>query len=88
MASIALTCILKDELHNLPRFCESIAGCFDEYHFTDTGSTDGSVEWLKTQTQVILGDNVFVHEFKWINDFSAARNYALTAINTDYWRWL
>lgn len=87
MKSIALTCILKNEINNLERFCKSFAGCFDEYHFTDTGSTDGSVEWLETKAKDILGENVHIHHFTWINDFSAARNHALPMIKTDYWAW-
>ena len=88
--TIAMTCILKDELHNLPRFCESIAGLFDEYHFTDTGSKDGSVAWLMHDADKILGSDakIFVHHFGWVNDFAAARNYALPMIKTDYWAWL
>lgn len=86
--TIALTCILKNEAENLERFCQSVAGCFDEYHFTDTGSTDGSLEFLEFRAKEILGDNVHIHYFQWINDFSAARNFALPHIKTDYWAWL
>lgn len=87
--TLALTCILKDEIENLPKFCESIAGVFDEYHFTDTGSTDGSIDWLDKNAKSILKcDNVHIHHFKWINDFSAARNHALPFIKSDYWMWM
>lgn len=89
--TIAMTCILKDELHNLPRFCESISGLFDEYHFTDTGSKDGSVAWLMHESDKALGcrpDQVHIHHFKWIDNFAAARNFALPMITSDYWAWL
>lgn len=89
--TIAMTCILKNELHNLPRFCESIAGCFDEYHFTDTGSTDGSYAWLMHEAEKHLKcspDQLHLHTFKWCDNFSAARNHALEYIKTDYWCWL
>lgn len=91
MKTIALTCILKNEVHNLPRFCESVAGCFDEYHFTDTGSDDGSVAWLIHDAEKHLKcrpDQLKIHHFKWIDDFAAARNYAIDQITTDYWAWL
>lgn len=88
--TIALTCILKNELHNLPRFCESVRGCFDEYHFTDTGSTDGSVAWLMNDVDKYLGSDakVFIHHFSWIRNFAAARNYAIEFVNSDYWMWM
>lgn len=87
MKSIALTCILKDEFHNLERFCQSVEGCFDQYIFVDTGSTDGSIEFLNFRAKEILGENVVIEHFKWIDDFSAARNYALGFVKTDYWSW-
>lgn len=89
--SIALTCILKDEVHNLPRFCESVADLFDEYHFTDTGSKDGSVEWIQKEAHKVLNvppEKVHLHFFSWIKNFAAARNHALQMIKTDYWMWL
>lgn len=89
--TIALTCILKDEVHNLPRFCESIAGLFDEYHFTDTGSKDGSVAWLMHEASNHLKcreDQLNIHHFQWCDNFAAARNYAIKMIKTDYWMWL
>lgn len=87
MKTIALTCILRNEVKNLERFCLSVSGCFDEYHFTDTGSTDGSLEFLEFRAREILGDKVFIHKFEWIKDFSAARNHALQFIKSDYWLW-
>lgn len=88
--TIAMTCILKNELHNLPRFCESIAGLFDEYHFTDTGSNDGSVAWLMHESEKHLkcrAEQIHIHHFQWCDNFAAARNHALPMIKTDYWAW-
>lgn len=79
--SISLAMIVKNEAHNLPRLFESIQGCFDEVHITDTGSTDGTVELAKS-----LGAHV--HHFDWIMDFAAARNASFTPITTDYVMWL
>ncbi len=68
--TIALACILKDEVQNLPQMLASVDGCFDEIHLTDTGSTDGSLELIKSY---IEGPNpantpIFLHHFKWVND--------------------
>ena len=89
--TIALTCILKNEVHNLPRFCESVAGLFDEYHFTDTGSTDGSIAWLMHESDNFLKcrpEQVHIHHFSWVDNFAAARNHAIKMIKTDYWMWM
>lgn len=87
MKTIALTCILKNEIGNLERFCQSVQGCFDQYIFVDTGSTDGSIEFLNFRAREILGPNVIVGHFGWIDDFSAARNWAQSFVETDYWMW-
>lgn len=84
--TIALACILKNELKNLPRLLASVEGCFDEIHLTDTGSTDGSIEWIgeyaKTHPEVQL------HHFTWCDDFSAARNASFHPVKTDYVMWM
>lgn len=87
--TIALTCIMKNERHNLPRLLESVKGCFDEIHFTDTGSDDGSIEFINSgEAEQLVGVPVYLHHFDWINDFAAARNHALPFIKTHYWMWM
>ncbi len=85
--SITLACILKNEAKNLPRFLESVKGCFDEIHLTDTGSTDGSLniikEWMDDGNTPI-----HLHHFDWVDDFSAARNYSFSHVKTDYVMWM
>jgi len=84
--TLALTVILKNEINHLPRFWENVKDCFDAFYFTDTGSTDGSFEWL---TKLMCDDKrVSIHQFDWVDDFSAARNYNLKFIKEDYWAWL
>lgn len=87
--TISLACICKNERENFPRFLKSVAGCFDEIHITDTGSTDGTIEWLQSdEPSKIVGCKVNLHHFKWINDFSAARNASFEPVKTDYVLWL
>lgn len=81
--TIALCLIVKNEVHNLPNLLKSVEGCFDEIHITDTGSTDGTVE--KTSK---LYPDIKWHEFKWIDDFAAARNYSFSHTECDYQMWL
>ena len=85
--TISLAMIVKNEVKNLPRLFASINGCFDEIHITDTGSTDGSIEWLEALNGEYFGAKVFIHHFDWINDFAAARNYSFSHVKTDYVCW-
>lgn len=78
--SIDLCCIMKNEERNLPEFMASFAPHVDKVIIVDTGSTDGSVELAKS-----LGAEV--HHFKWISDFSAARNYSFTLGDSAYVMW-
>jgi glycosyltransferase involved in cell wall biosynthesis len=63
--------IVKNEEHILDRCLKSIAPIADEIVIVDTGSTDSTIEIAKKYTK-----NIF--HFEWIDDFSAARNFALT----------
>ncbi len=85
--TIGLACIMKNELKNLPRFLESNAGCFDNIYLTDTGSTDGSIEWVKGNAEKIAKCPVHLSHFKWVNDFSKARNFAFSQVKDDYVAW-
>lgn len=87
--TISLAMIVKDERENLPRLLESVKGCFDEIHITDTGSTDGTVEYLKDfEPSDTAGCPVILHHFEWVRDFAAARNYSFSHVKTDYVMWL
>jgi glycosyltransferase involved in cell wall biosynthesis len=79
--SLSLAVIAKNESHNIKQFFDSIEGCFDEVHFTDTGSTDDTVQLAQARGAII-------HHFDWINDFSAARNYSLSHCHTDFVMWM
>ncbi len=79
--SLSLAVIAKNEAHNIKQFFDSIEGCFDEVHFTDTGSTDDTVKLAAERGAII-------HHFEWVGDFSAARNYSLSFAKTDFVMWL
>jgi glycosyltransferase involved in cell wall biosynthesis len=94
--TISLCLIAKNEAHNLGPLLASVRGCFDEIHLTDTGSTDNTLEFIeKINDQIDSGSTVWaglpkiqVHHFDWVNDFSAARNYAFSFAKTEYVMWL
>lgn len=82
MATLSLCVICKNEEKNIGKLLESVKGTlFDEIIIVDTGSQDKTVEIAKKYTSD-------VHFFEWINDFSAARNYAFSKATKDYIMWL
>ncbi len=74
---ISLCMIVKDEEDTLDRCLKSAEGIADEIIIVDTGSTDCTVEIAKKYTDK-------VYSFKWINDFSAARNFSISKANGDW----
>lgn len=61
--------IVKNEEKLLAKCLESIVNHVDEIIVVDTGSSDKTKE-------IALSFGAKVHDFKWANDFSAARNFA------------
>lgn len=89
--TIALSMIVKNEAHNLGPLFSSIEGCFDEIHITDTGSTDNTVEILKSEEiQKLAGCPVIIHHFEWCDDFAKARQYGWDKVGPqmDYIMWM
>ncbi len=79
--TLTLALIARNEEKNLPRLLDSVRGCFDEIVLVDTGSTD--------KTKVIAAEyECKIHDFTWIDDFSAARNFAFSKASGDYIMWL
>ena len=72
------TCILTRNNSATIRQCiESLRGAVDEIIVVDTGSTDDTV-------QIVESLGIEVHHFQWVDDFSAARNYALAFTTSDW----
>jgi glycosyltransferase involved in cell wall biosynthesis len=78
---ISLTMIVRDEERHLRRCLSSVRGLFDEIILVDTGSKDRSKEIAAE-----FGARVF--DFRWIDDFSAARNVSLANATGHYACWL
>jgi GT2 family glycosyltransferase len=79
--TISLCMIVKNEQETIARCLDSIRDIVDEIIVVDTGSTDDTVEILKRYTDKI-------YHFEWIDDFSAARNFAFAQATMDYILWL
>lgn len=81
MATISLCMIVKNEEKVLSRCLDSIKNAVDEIIIVDTGSTDNTKEIAEKYTNLI-------YDFKWIDDFSAARNFSFSKACKDYIMWL
>lgn len=69
--------IVKNEERNIKRCIESFKTVVDEIIVVDTGSEDTTIEIAKK-----LGGKIY--HYKWENDFSKARNYALDKATGDW----
>ena len=77
MITISLCMIVKNEEKVLTRCLDSLKGLMDEIIIVDTGSTDRTKEIAAKYTDKI-------YDFKWIDDFSAARNFAFSKATKEY----
>lgn len=75
--TISLCMIVKNEEKVLARCLDSVADLMDEIVIVDTGSTDRTKEIAARYTDQI-------YDFVWIDDFSAARNFAFSKAHMDY----
>jgi len=75
--TISLCMIAKNEEKNLSNCLNSVKDITDEIIIVDTGSTDKTREIAKKF-------NAKVYDFKWVDDFSAARNESLKHATKDW----
>ena len=69
--------ITKNEENNLARSLSRLRGQVDEIVVVDTGSTDATIK-------IALNYGATVYQYEWRDDFSAARNFALTKAKGDW----
>lgn len=81
MASLSVCMIVRNEAANMADALEGLSSFADEIVVVDTGSTDGTRDIVARYTP-------HVYEFEWIDDFSAARNFAMSRATGDYHLWL
>jgi len=81
MPTISLCMIVKNEEKVLSRCLDSVKEIADEIIIVDTGSEDRTKEISKQYTDK-------THDFQWIDDFSAARNFAFSKASMEYIFWM
>ncbi len=74
---INLVMIVKDEERTLERCLKAAKPLVDDIIIADTGSTDRTVEIARQM-------GAAVYPFTWVDDFSAARNFALEKSDGDW----
>lgn len=79
--SLSACLIVKNEEKHIAKCLNSLRGAVDEIVVVDTGSTDATVAIAQS-----LGAKV--SHFEWCDDFSAARNYALSLATSDWVLWI
>ncbi len=75
--TVGLVMIVRNESRSLEKCLALAEKLVDKIYITDTGSTDNTVE-------IAQRHHAHISEFKWCNDFSAARNYALEQSECDW----
>lgn len=71
--------IVKDEAKTIGKCLESIIDFCDEIVVVDTGCADDTMDIVKS-----FGSKIKTYKFDWVNDFSAARNFAMSKISSNY----
>ena len=76
--SLVSVCIItKNEKEKLEKCLKSFMCTGYDIVVVDTGSTDGTREMVKNYTP-------YLYDFEWVNDFSAARNFAISKVKSEY----
>jgi Glycosyl transferase family 2 len=75
--TISLAMIVRDEARSIVRCLDSVREAVDEMVVVDTGSVDDTVELAEMA-------GARVERFGWVDDFAAARNYAISRCTGDW----
>ena len=75
--TISVCMIVKNEEKNLAGCLDCLTSIADEIIIVDTGSVDKTKEIAKRYTDKI-------YDFEWVDDFSAARNFAFSKATMEY----
>ncbi|MCA9807241.1 MAG: glycosyltransferase, partial [Cyanobacteria bacterium HKST-UBA06] len=88
MTTLTLAMIVRDEEMTMDRVLTCASSFCDEIVVVDTGSTDQTIPIIQAFAQRHPNIRVKIDHFEWINDFSAARNYAFSLSTSVWTMWL
>lgn len=83
MATISTCIIVKNEIENIPGLVSDLRQFSEEIIIVDTGSTDGTLEWLEENKDNVLK----LDQFTWVDHFAEARNYSFSKATKDWIFW-
>ncbi|WDL95238.1 TPR domain-containing glycosyltransferase [Alicyclobacillus sp. ALC3] len=75
--TVAAAIIVKNEERTIGEAIQKLKPAVDEIVIVDTGSTDRTLE-------IIRENGVEPYSFEWVDDFAAARNFALSKVTCDW----
>lgn len=75
--TLSLCLIVKNEEKFIKACLDAVKDIVDEIVIVDTGSTDSTIDIIKSY-------KVKLYNYKWNNDFSSARNYAISKAASDW----
>lgn len=73
--------IVKDSINTIKDCLDALSKVAEEIIVVDTGSTDGTLEFLLNYRNDI---NFKVYQFQWVDHFAKARNFALSKCGYDW----
>jgi glycosyltransferase involved in cell wall biosynthesis len=86
MNTVSLCMIVKNEQSNIANLLDLTCPTLEEVVIVDTGSTDSTINILREKQAQY--PNLKVENFTWIEDFSAARNFAFSKATQDWVFWM
>lgn len=78
---VTLAMIVRDNEKDMERILPKVKDFFSEIVIIDTGSKDKTKEVCKRY-------GAKIYDFKWVDDFSKARNFSFSKVKTDWVFWL
>lgn len=82
---ISLCMIVRDNEDHISQCLKSVLDVVDEFVIVNTGSTDTTMDIVR---RLIPEERLVESSYAWDDDFSAARNYALSLCSQDWVLWL